>query len=39
VYGSVAGKYWRDKLHVIRNGLTSDKDEPSLSEGIEPIDR
>lgn len=39
VYGSVAGKYWREKLHVIRNRLPFDKDPPSLEDGRQPLDK
>ncbi len=39
VYGSFACKYWREKLHIIRNKLPFDKDPPSLDEGRQSLDK
>ena len=39
VYGSFACKYWREKLHVIRNRLPFDKDPPSIDEGRQSLDK
>jgi len=39
VYGSMAGKYWREKLHVIRNCLPFDKEPPNREEGLQSLDK
>lgn len=37
-YLSQAAVYWRDKLNILRNGLESDKEPPSIDSGKRKVE-
>jgi len=39
VYSSMAGAYWREKLHIIRNSLVFDKEPPTKEDGRISLDK